>query len=46
MAEEGSVVINGVWVSDEFIVKVSRQIANECYSDADNRLGVKRWECT
>ena len=46
MAGEGSVVVNGVWMSDEFIVEVSREIANECYSDADSRLSVKRWECT
>ena len=46
MAGEGSVVVNGVWMSDEFIVEVSREIANECYSDTDNGLGVERWECT
>lgn len=46
MTREGSVVIDDVWMSDEFILKVSQQIANECYSDADSRLSVKRWECT
>ena len=46
MTREGSVVIDDVWMSDEFIIKVSREIANEGYSDTDNGLGVERWECT